>query len=113
MVRGGLGGGDGKDVGRKVRRQELGEVGGVFGAPAKFASFDADAGFEVPSGGSEGRSRKSSLSCRGRLSGVSEADAGPTVRSLKGTLQLRDSFALSTVASVFFLAPWWMMEAEL
>ena len=34
-------------------------------------------------GGSEGRSKKSSLSCMGRLSGVSEAAVGPTARIVK------------------------------
>ena len=44
---------------------------------------------------------------------MSEADAGSTARILKGPFQLRDSFVLSTVASVSFLAPWRMVEAEL
>ena len=50
MVEGGLGGGGGKYVGRKVRKQILGYVDGVVGAPARVASFDGDAGFGVLSG---------------------------------------------------------------
>ena len=64
-------------------------------------------------GKSNGTSKKSILSGRGRSSGVFAADVGPTARTSKGPFQFRECFVLRTVASVPFLRPWRMVEAEL
>ena len=62
-------------------------------------------GLECRLGRSEGKSRKSSLSCRGRLSGVSESAVGPTARVLKRPFQFNERIVFRTVASVPFLTP--------
>ena len=61
----------------------------------------------------EGRSRYSSLSPSGRLSGVSAADEGPTIIILKGPLQFSESFSSRTLLPAPFRKPWRIVAAVL
>ena len=61
----------------------------------------------------EGSSRYSSLSPNGRPSGVSAAVEGPTASTLKGPVQLSESFSLRTMLSALFRNPWRIMAAVL
>ena len=58
----------------------------------------------------EGMSRKRSL---GSVVGDTGGRRGPAARILKGPIQLREGLILSTVVSVSFLAPWWIVATEL
>ena len=60
-----------------------------------------------------GRSKYSSLSPRGRPSGVSAAKQGPTARILKGPVQLRKSFSFKTLLSAIFRDPCLIVAAVL
>lgn len=62
---------------------------------------------------SVGRSRNRSLRWSARSSGVSEVGVTPTARIWKGTFQFMASYIFVTITSVSFLAPWWVVEAEL
>ena len=61
----------------------------------------------------KGRSRYSSLSPRGRPSGVAAAGAGPTAIILKGPVQFSESFSLRGLLSASFRSPWRIVAAVL
>ena len=61
----------------------------------------------------EGRSRYSSLSPRGRPSGVAATGAGPTAIILKGPVQFSESFSLRGLLSASFRSPWRIVAAVL
>ena len=61
----------------------------------------------------EGRSRCSSLSPKGRPSGVSAVEEGPTAIFMKGPVQFSESLSLSTLLSAPFRNPWRIVAAVL
>ena len=61
----------------------------------------------------EGRSRYSSLSPRGRPSGVAATGAGPTAIILKGPVQFSESFSLRSLLSAPFRSSWRIVAAVL
>ena len=113
VVRGGLFGVVVKNVRRQSCVQKSREVGAVVGVDARFA-----ANHRHSTGGARARHvvgevKVKKFAARGRPSGFAFAGEGPTANILNGSVQLNESFALRTLASVSALARCRMVAAVL
>ena len=112
VVTGGLGGVVVEDVWRQPRGRKPREVGAVVAVGARFAANHRHSTGGVCTRHLVGEVELKKLGDQ-RASGVTSVREGPTAKIFNGLVQMSESFALRTLASVPILAPCRMVAAVL